>query len=181
VRPNPAFATDAVQHATRLLEKHDSGHSMVTYRVTVSWERGPQAFLDDRYSRAHVWRFDGGVELRASSSPEVVPLPLSDPSAVDPEEAFVAAISSCHMLWFLSIAAKRRFLVDSYADDAEGLMAANAEGRMAITRVTLRPKVAFSGAAVPSRRELDDMHHVAHASCFIANSVRSEVVCDPDV
>ena len=153
---------------------------MSAHRVTVSWERGSQAFLDNRYSRAHVWRFDGGVELRASSSPEVVPLPLSDPSGVDPEEAFVASISSCHMLWFLSIAAQRKFVVDAYTDDAEGVMGKNSDGKTAITRVTLRPKVVFSGGA-PSGQETDEMHHAAHAACFIANSVRSEIVCEPSV
>jgi organic hydroperoxide reductase OsmC/OhrA len=127
-----------------------------------------------------LWRFDGGIELRASSSPEVVPPPLSDASAVDPEEAFVASISSCHMLWFLSIAAKRKFVVDRYADDAEGLMAPNSEGKMAITRVILRPNVVFSGA-LPSRQELDEMHHAAHAACFIANSVKSEIICEPRI
>lgn len=151
---------------------------MSTYRVSVHWERGAQAFVDNRYSRAHVWRFDGGVELRASSSPDVVPVPLSDASAVDPEEAFVAAIASCHMLWFLSIAAKRKFVVNRYADDAEGVMAPNSDGRMAVTRVTLRPEVSFFGTA-PSSAELDEMHHMAHTSCFIANSVRSEIVCEP--
>jgi organic hydroperoxide reductase OsmC/OhrA len=118
------------------------------------------------------------MALRASSSPEVVPVPLSDPSAVDPEETFVAALSSCHMLWFLSIAAKRKFLVDSYADDAEGLMAKNSEGKLAITRVILRPTVIFSGSQ-PSSAELAEMHHAAHESCFIANSVKSEIVCEP--
>ena len=154
-------------------------HPMSTHRVTVAWDRGAQSFLDNRYSRAHVWRFDGGTEFRGSSSPEVVPLPMSDPSAVDPEEAFVASISSCHMLWFLSVAVERNFLVDSYVDEAEGLMATNSEGKTAITRVTLRPKVAFSGTA-PSREELDEMHHAAHASCFIANSVKSDVICEPN-
>ena len=153
---------------------------MSTYQVSVHWERGAQAFVDNRYSRAHVWRFDGGIELRASSSPHVVPVPLSDAAAVDPEEAFVASISSCHMLWFLSIAAKRKFVVDQYADDAEGVMAPNSDGRMAVTRVTLRPKVSFSGTA-PSFEELDEMHHMAHTSCFIANSVKSKIVCEPRV
>ena len=153
---------------------------MNKYRATVLWERGDQSFLDNRYSRAHIWRFDGGIELRASSSPEVVPPPLSDPSAVDPEEAFVASLSSCHMLFFLSIAAKRKFLVDSYTDDAEGLLETNSEGKKAITRVTLRPKVAFGGHS-PSPQEIEEMHHMAHASCFIANSVKSEVVCEPCV
>ena len=150
---------------------------MSAHRATVRWERGTQPFLDNRYSRVHVWRFDGGIELRASSSPEVVPPPLSEPCAVDPEEAFVASVSSCHMLWFLSIAAKRKFVVDSYSDGAEGLMATNAESKLAITRVTLRPQVVFSGA-LPSREELDEMHHEPHVSCFIANSVKSEVVCE---
>jgi organic hydroperoxide reductase OsmC/OhrA len=120
------------------------------------------------------------MEVRASSSPEVVPLPFSDASAIDPEEAFVASLSSCHMLWFLSIAAKRKFIVDSYADGAEGMMAKNGEGKLAIVRVILRPRVSFSGSP-PSRTESAEMHHAAHESCFIANSVRSEVVCEPEV
>ena len=151
---------------------------MTTHRAAVEWERGAQNFLDNRYSRVHVWRFDGGVEVRASSSPDVVPPPLSDPAAADPEEAFVASISSCHMLWFLSIAAERKFVVDRYADDAEGHMAQNSEGRTAITRVTLRPAVVFSGK-LPSRQELDELHHAAHEACFIASSVKSEIVCEP--
>lgn len=117
--------------------------------------------------------------MAASSSPNVVPPPFSNASAVDPEEAFVAAISSCHMLWFLSIAAKRKFLVDRYTDQAEGLMAKNADGKLAITRVTLRPEVSFSGEKIPSRREIDELHHAAHESCFIANSVNSDILCEP--
>ena len=115
------------------------------YKVEVLWERGDQAFVDNRYSRRHRLRFDGGVEVPASSSPDVVPPPMSDASAVDPEEAFVASLSSCHMLWFLSLAAQRKLRVDSYFDAADGLLKQNAEGKLAMTQVTLRPKVAFSG------------------------------------
>ncbi len=152
---------------------------MARYRAEVSWTRDGQDFLDKRYSRRHTLRFDGGLEIHGSSSPQVVPIPYSDPAAVDPEEAFVAALSSCHMLWFLSIAAERGFRVDSYLDGASGVMGHNAEGRIAMTQVTLRPAVAFSGAALPTRDEILAMHHAAHEACFIANSVRTEVRCEP--
>jgi organic hydroperoxide reductase OsmC/OhrA len=152
---------------------------MAHYVAEVAWERGDQAFIDNRYSRRHLWRFDGGVEVPASASPHVVRVPLSDPSAVDPEEAFVASLSSCHMLWFLSIAARRGFRVDRYRDVAEGVLAKDAEGRLAMTVVTLRPDVACSGDRLPTRDELDEMHHEAHESCFLANSVRTEVRCEP--
>jgi len=148
---------------------------MATHHAIVSWERGDQAFLDNRYRRAHVWRFDEGIEVPASSSPGVVPVPLSDPAAVDPEEAFVASLSSCHMLWFLSIAAKRKFVVDRYTDHAEGAVARNAEGKLAVVTVTLRPDVVFSGDRAPTSEELDHMHHQAHEQCFIANSVKTQV------
>jgi organic hydroperoxide reductase OsmC/OhrA len=150
------------------------------YNVHVEWERGPdEAFVDNRYSRRHRMLFDGGAEVAGSSSPHVVRPPLSDPTAVDPEEAFVASLSSCHMLWFLSLAAQAGFRVDRYADDAEGLMEKNAQGKVAITRVTLRPAVKFSGDKLPSRAELDGLHHKAHEECFIASSVKSEVRCEP--
>lgn len=152
---------------------------MSTYTAEIHWSRGEQKFADNRYSRAHTWQFDGGAVVSASSSPQVVPLPMSDAAAVDPEEAFVASLSSCHLLWFLSIAAKRGYVVDSYIDAAEGVMAKNAAGKLAITKVTLRPLVTFSGAAVPDRAALDALHHAAHAECFIAHSVRSEVVIEP--
>ena len=152
---------------------------MSRYTSTIRWERGAQPFLDNRYSRGHVWRFDGGIEVPASSSPSVIPLPMSRADAVDPEEAFVASLSSCHMLWFLSIAAKRKFTVDSYEDQAEGIMEKNAQGKFAMTKVTLRPLVVFSGASQPDKAQLDALHHDAHAECFIANSVLSEVVCEP--
>lgn len=152
---------------------------MSSYTAESKWHRGEQKFTDNRYSRAHSWLFDGGAVVPASSSPQVVPLPMSDPAAVDPEEAFVAALSSCHLLWFLSVAAKRGFVVDTYADAAAGVMAKNAAGKLAITKVTLRPLVTFSGVKVPDRAELDALHHAAHAECFIAHSVRSEVVIEP--
>ncbi len=153
---------------------------MPRYNVHVEWERGPgEAFVDNRYSRRHRMLFDGGAEVAGSSSPHVVRPPLSDPAAVDPEETFVASLSSCHMLWFLSLAAQAGFRVDRYADDAEGVMEKNAQGKVAITRVTLRPAVKFSGDKLPSRAELDGLHHKAHEECFIANSVKSEVRCEP--
>ncbi len=153
---------------------------MSTYTAGIRWSRGAaEKFTDNRYSRAHAWHFDGGAVVPASSSPSVVPLPMSDARAVDPEEAFVASLSSCHLLWFLSIAAKRGYTVDAYSDDARGVMAKNAAGQLAMTSVTLRPLVTFSGAKLPDRAALDALHHEAHAECFIANSVRSEVVIEP--
>jgi organic hydroperoxide reductase OsmC/OhrA len=150
---------------------------MARHVATVSWERGDARFSDNRYSRAHLWRFDGGAEVPASSSPHVVPIPLSDAASVDPEEAFIAALSSCHMLWFLSIAAKRGFIVDHYEDEAEGIMGKDDHGRLAMTRVALRPRVIFHGSG-PDEREEAAMHHAAHEACFIANSVRTEVVVE---
>jgi organic hydroperoxide reductase OsmC/OhrA len=152
---------------------------MSEYSARLEWQRQPdETFTDNRYSRRHLLRFDGGAELPASSSPGVVPLPWSDASAVDPEEMFVASLSSCHMLWFLSLAAKAGWRVERYEDDAVGLMKLNAEGRVAMTRVTLRPRVEFLGAA-PGREELLALHHLAHDECFIASSVKSEVLCEP--
>ena len=152
---------------------------MSEYVVTVRWGRADQPFVDNKYRRAHGWAFDGGIEVPASSSPSVVPLPYSESRAVDPEEAFVASLASCHMLWFLSIAAARKFCVDSYVDDARGVMGRNAAGKLAMTQVTLRPKVAFTGEHVPTDEEIAAMHHEAHDECFIANSVTTEVRCEP--
>ena len=152
---------------------------MSEYKATILWKRSGSAFTDNRYSRGHVWQFDGGIEVPASSSPHVVPLPMSVAEAVDPEEAFIAALSSCHMLWFLSIAAKRGFVVESYLDEAVGIMGKNADDQVAITQVTLRPKVLFGGDQLPSRDEVIKMHHESHEQCFIANSVRTEVRCEP--
>lgn len=154
---------------------------MSTYTAELLWERGEQDFASNRYSRRHVWRFDGGAEVFGSSTPAVVPPPASDPTAVDPEEAFVASIASCHMLWFLAIAAKRGFIVDRYEDAPSGVLERNAERRFAMTKVTLRPKVTFSGAKLPTHEELGALHHKAHEECYIANSVKSEVVVEPVV
>lgn len=149
------------------------------YTAEIRWERGDAVFTDNRYSRAHTWRFDGGIEVPASSSPQVVRLPFSNEAAVDPEEAFVAALSSCHMLSFLYLLAKRGFRADRYVDEATGILSRNAAGKLAMTQVTLRPQVTFSGDERPSRAELDQLHHQAHEDCFIASSVRTDVRCEP--
>ena len=151
---------------------------MSRHTANVVWSRGDQRFTDNRYSRRHRWCFDGGVEVPGSSSPHSVPVPYSDPGAVDPEEAFVASISSCHMLWFLSIAAARGHVVERYVDAAEGTMARNPEGRLAMAVVTLRPRVAFAAPA-PAEAEQRAMHERAHHECFLAASVRSEIRCEP--
>ncbi len=152
---------------------------MTPYIAQILWLRGEQNFLDNRYSRKHLLRFDGGVEVPGSSSPHVVPLPMSDAAAVDPEEAFVASLASCHMLWFLSIAGNRRFRVDRYFDAASGIMEKNAAGKFVMSVVTLRPDVRFSGEVLPTREQIDEMHQQAHEECFIANSVKTEVRCEP--
>ena len=135
---------------------------MANYEAQVVWERGDQAFVDQRYSRRHWLRFDGGLEVPGSSSPHVVPLPWSDPAAVDPEEAFIASISSCHMLWFLSLAAREGYCVDRYEDRASGTMAQNIAGKFAFSEVTLRPQVHFSGHLRPTTEAIHTLHHRAH-------------------
>jgi organic hydroperoxide reductase OsmC/OhrA len=152
---------------------------MATYTAEVIWSRSGQPFLDNHYSRKHVLRFDGGIEVPGSSSPHVVPLPYSASDAIDPEEAFVSSLSSCHMLWFLSIAARGGFVVDQYHDIAEGVMARNAEGKLMMSVVTLRPEVSFSGEKPPTRSEFERLHHQAHDECYIANSVKTVVRCVP--
>jgi organic hydroperoxide reductase OsmC/OhrA len=152
---------------------------MAEHTATILWKRNGAAFTDNRYSRGHVWRFDGGIEVPASPSPHVVRPPLSVEAAVDPEEAFVAALSSCHMLFFLTLAAKRGFVVEQYRDEAVGLLGKTAEGKQAMTTVTLRPAVEFAGDRRPSEEELNALHHAAHDQCFIANSVKTEVRCEP--
>jgi len=152
---------------------------MAEYTTVVEWTRAGALFTDQRYSRGHRWLFDGGIEVPASSSPHIVPLPMSVAAAVDPEEAFVASLSSCHMLWFLSIAASRGFIVDSYQDHAVGIMGKDATGRLAMTQVTLRPVAQFSGHKGPTVDEVLAIHHQAHEQCFIANSVKSDVRCEP--
>lgn len=150
------------------------------YHATVVWRReADEDFAKGRYSRRHLWRFDGGIELAASASPLVVPKPYSAEDAVDPEEAFVASLSSCHMLTFLDLARRQGFVLDSYEDEAEGVMEKNAEGRFWIASVTLRPRIGFSGDRRPDAAALDRLHHAAHEHCFIANSVRTEVRVEP--
>ncbi|OOQ70783.1 peroxiredoxin [Vibrio parahaemolyticus] len=150
---------------------------MSKHTALITWQRqANEIFSDNQYSRAHTWRFDGGLLVPASPSPHVVPLPLSVEENVDPEEAFVAALSSCHMLVFLSIAAKRRYVIDSYVDAAEGALTAGENGKVWVSRVVLNPKVVFSGDKQPSYEQLEKMHHMAHENCFIANSVKTEIV-----
>jgi organic hydroperoxide reductase OsmC/OhrA len=145
------------------------------YGATVSWERGGQNFLDRKFSRAHVWRFDGGVEAAASSSPLVVKPPLSREDAVDPEEALVASVSSCHMLFFLDLAARMGFRIDSYRDAAAGMLGKRPDGRTAMVSIVLKPEIVFSGEARPGAEEIADLHHRAHALCYISNSLNFEV------
>jgi len=152
---------------------------MSTYTAQVLWERGDGDFLGKRYSRRHSVAFDGGARTLWSSSPQHVPVPQSDAAAIDPEEAFVAAVSSCHMLWFLALAAKQGYCVERYADEPAGEMGRNAEGRLAITVVTLRPAVLFSGEKLPSAADLAHLHERAHEECYVANSVRSEIRIEP--
>ena len=151
---------------------------MASYGCTVEWSRGDAAFTDLQYSRAHTWRFDGGAVVPGSSSPHSVRLPFSDPAAVDPEEALVASVSSCHMLWFLSLAAAEGYVVDSYQDAAEAQMGPIGFGRQGITDIVLHPQVVFSGPRQPDTRAFDALHHVAHERCYIANSLRTAVRVD---
>jgi organic hydroperoxide reductase OsmC/OhrA len=144
---------------------------MSEHKVTLKWERGGAEFSYQKYPRDHTWSFDGGHTMTATAAPPF----LGNPANVDPEEAFVASLSSCHMLTFLAIACKQKFVLDSYEDDAVGHMEKNADGKMAITRVKLCPRIRWSGDRIPSTEELDKMHHFAHENCFIANSVKTEV------
>lgn len=152
----------------------------MSYTVKILWEKGSsEVFVDNKYSRAHRWTFDGGVEIPASSSPHVVPLPMSVEAAVDPEEAFVAALSSCHLLWFLSLCAAKKFVVESYEDNAAGILAKDAEGKLAMTEVTLKPLIKFGGDNIPSPAQVEELHHQAHEKCFIANSVKTKIIVEP--
>lgn len=151
---------------------------MSTYTATIRWSReGDGDFAKGQYSRAHEWAFDGGAVVPASASPHVVPKPWSDEAGVDPEEAFIASLSSCHMLFLLDFARRAGLVVDSYVDEAEGLLGKSADGRTAMTRVTLRPRIEWGGDA-PDQAALADLHHKAHTACFIANSVTTEVVVE---
>jgi len=149
------------------------------YHATVEWQRQGTAFVDGRYSRGHVWRFDGGVEVPASSAPSSVPLPYSVAAAVDPEEAFVAAVSSCHMLFLLPFAAKQGFVIDRYSDEAVGSMSRNERDKLYVSKIVLNPNVTFCGGKQPTEHEFDALHHRAHEECYVANSVKAEIIVRP--
>ncbi|PSU36276.1 OsmC family protein [Photobacterium lutimaris] len=152
---------------------------MIEFGSEISWRRSQhEPFIDNQFHRSHQWRFDGGETITASASHHIVPQPCSTPDYVDPEEAFIAALSSCHMMAFLTIAAKRKYIVDKYNDEAFGMLEEEGGGRSSITKVTLRPAIQFSGSRVPSRDVLEKMHHVAHENCFIANSVKTTITVD---
>lgn len=147
------------------------------HSVKVSWEKKPsEIFSDNKYSRVHQWSFEGGAEITASSSPVVVAVPMSLASAIDPEEAFLAALSSCHMLFFLSIAAQQNYIVAAYKDNVEGKMGRNTEGKVTIMKIILRPRVIFSGGNTASFGQIKHMHQLAHGRCFLANAVKSEII-----
>lgn len=150
---------------------------MKQFEAKVAWQRGTQSFADLRYSRKHEWIFDGGLRVPASSSPLSVPPPMSDPGCVDPEEALIAAASSCHMLFFLAIAAQRGFVVDDYRDHAVGHLEKDGDGNIAMTRIALRPAITFS-LTPPDAGELAAIHHAAHSRCYIANSIKGEIVVE---
>ena len=149
---------------------------MSKHRVVVEWDREGATFVDNRYSRVHQWRFDGGATIAASSSPDVVKPPFSNPANVDPEEAYVAALSSCHMLWFLNLAASAGYVVDSYRDEAVGSFERGVDGKYWIPRVELNPTIEFSGAKVPDAAAVERLHHAAHDECFLARSVKTDIV-----
>lgn len=150
---------------------------MHQFFATVAWQRDGQDFAGQRYSRGHEWQFDGGLTVAASSSPLSVPLPMSVAENIDPEEALVAAASSCHMLFFLSLAAQRGYVVDDYRDAAVGELGKNAAGRLAMTRIVLRPRIAFAGTP-PTPDALASLHHDAHERCYIANSLTADVIVE---
>ena len=148
---------------------------MSDHKATIDWKRETPDFAYQTYNRDHDWSFDAGVTVRASAAPAY----LGGESCVDPEEAFVASLSSCHMLTFLAVAARRKYVVDAYHDEAVGVLEKDDGGRLAITRVTLRPRVSFSGEKTPGPDELRQLHDQAHHACFIANSVKTEIVVEP--
>jgi organic hydroperoxide reductase OsmC/OhrA len=151
---------------------------MSTYTATIRWTRDPETdFARGQYSRAHSWSFDGGITLAASASPHIVPAPWSNKDAVDPEEAFVASLASCHMLFFVDFARRAGLVIDTYVDEAEGVLEKRDDGKMWMSQVTLRPKIEWDGDA-PDDATIADLHHRAHDACFIANSVTSEVTVE---
>ena len=152
---------------------------MSKYFAKINWVRDShESYIDNKYSRGHEWIFNGGVVMQASSSPHVGPLPCSFEENVDPEEAFLASLSGCHMLFFLSIAAKRKYIVDSYMNNAVGIMEKDNDSKISMTKVILKPHAKFSGDKQPTIEQLEKMHHQSHELCFIANSVKTEVVTE---
>jgi organic hydroperoxide reductase OsmC/OhrA len=148
------------------------------YKATVAWSRGDGDFAEGRYSRGHEWRFDGGVAVPATASPYVVPAPYVVEAAVDPEEAFIASLSSCHMLTFLDLARRAGFVIDAYEDEAEGEMVKNEAGKYWVSRVVMRPKITWGDGKAPEHGQLAELHHRAHEECFIANSVKTDVTVE---
>ena len=148
---------------------------MSEHKITLTWKRGETPFEYQKYSRDHTWKFDGGHEMQASANPTY----LGNPKLVDPEEAFVASISSCHMLTFLYLAAKQGFVVDKYTDEAVGEMTRNENGKLWVSKVTLAPSIVFAADNKPTSEQLEQLHHLAHEECYIANSLRSEIVVEP--
>ena len=148
---------------------------MSEHKAIISWKRTSPDFLKGKYSREHTWTFDGGLTVPASPSPSVVPSPWSNPANVDPEEAFVAAISSCHMLTYLYVASKQGFQLDSYDDEAVGVITKNESGVPWVSAVTLHPKIVYSGEKLPTPADEERLHHLSHEQCFIANSVKTQI------
>ncbi len=151
---------------------------MSEHKATITWERSGPDFFRGKFSRGHTWSFDGGITLPASASPFVVPAPYSNPAGVDPEEAFVASVSSCHMMTFVFLASRQGIQVDSYRDEAVGMLTKGDNGVPWVSRITLRPAIAFGGTAIPDADAVDRLHHLAHGQCFIANSVKTEIVVE---
>jgi organic hydroperoxide reductase OsmC/OhrA len=148
---------------------------MSEHKAFIRWSRTSPDFCAGRYSREHTWQFDGGVTVPASPSPSVVPTPFSNPASVDPEEAFVAAVSSCHMLTFLHLASKEGFQVDAYSDEAVGVMTRNENGVPWVSSITLNVRIDYSGSRLPTPQDEESLHHHAHEQCFIANSIKTRV------
>ncbi len=149
---------------------------MAEHKATINWTRTSPDFLKGKYSREHTWTFDGGVSIPASAAPSVVPVPYSNPAGVDPEEAYVASVSSCHMLTFVYLACRQGFQVDSYRDEAVGLVTKNERGIPWVSSITLNPQIAYSGDKLPTPEDVSRLHHAVHEQCFIANSIKTEVV-----
>lgn len=154
---------------------------MSQHLASIVWQRGEQVFSDNQYSRAHEWQFDGGLRVPASSAPSSVPLPMSVAENVDPEEAVVAALASCHMLFFLAFACKKGYIVDHYEDHPVGTMEKNERNRLYLANIVLQPKVTFSGDNQPDQEAIIALHELSHDHCYIANSLKATVTIQPVV